>query len=191
MSFLKQTTDQAKDAFVSMPMQSRIISVMLVAAIAIGLAFLIRDGQTEQDEYLLGGRTFSEQEMADISMAFGAAGLGDWDPVGNRIKIPSELKAQYLAAINESPALYGSVDSKIEEAINGTGPFDSNDLRIAREMLAKEQDLGNKITKFPDVRWASVEYDRGQRRGLGSETPQSASVVVQPTGMQPLTRQRI
>ena len=40
MNFFKQSSDQAREAFVTMPMQSRVISVMLVAAIAIGLAIL-------------------------------------------------------------------------------------------------------------------------------------------------------
>ncbi len=191
MSVLKQTTDSAREAFLAMPMQSRIIAVMLAVAIAIGLGFLVRTNQSPGYEYLLGGKSFSEQEIFDISMALGAAGLGDFEPVGNRIKIPSESKAAYLGALKESPALSASIGSKIGDAIDSTTPFDSNDLRIAREMHAKEQDLGSKITKFPDVRWASVEYDRGERRGLGSSRPQSASVVVQPIGTAPLSRQRI
>ena len=69
--------------------------------------------------------------------------------------------------------------------------FDSSDLRIAREMHAKEQDLGNKIAAFPEVRWASVEYDRGERRGLTSG-PSAIGQRGRPTrGHGPLTRQRI
>ncbi|MCP4886155.1 MAG: beta-cystathionase [Planctomycetaceae bacterium] len=191
MSVIQKTADSAREAFQAMPMQSRVIGAMLAVAIAISLAFLVRSNQSSGTEYLLGGRSFSDQEMADIALALGAAGLGDFDPVGNRIKIPTESRAKYLAALQESPALAASIGSKIGEALNATGPFDSNDLRIAREMHAKEQDLGSKITKFPDVRWASVEYDRGERRGLGSMRPQSASVVVQPMGTTPLARQRI
>ena len=80
MSFLQQTTDQAREAFTAMPMQSRIISVMLVAAIAIGLAFLIRGENSVGKEHLFGGRSFGEQELDSVEMAFSHAGLSDWEP---------------------------------------------------------------------------------------------------------------
>jgi flagellar M-ring protein FliF len=44
---------------------------------------------------------------------------------------------------------------------------------------------------FPDVRAASVEYDRGERTGLSRATPQSASVVVHPEGSDALSSYRI
>ena len=37
-------------------------------------------------------------------------------------------------------------------------------MRNSREMLAKEQDLGIKIAAFPDVQWASVDYDEGEKK---------------------------
>ncbi len=191
MSLFKQSTDQAREAFTSMPMQSRVISIMLVVAIAIGLAFLIRGESSIGKDTLFGGQSFGEQELAAIEMAFSRAGLNDWDREGRRIKIPRESKAAYLTALEESSNLPMTLRSSVQDAINATTVFDSSDLRIAREMHAKEQDLGNKIGAFPEVRWASVEYDRGERRGLSRSTPQSASVFVQPEGTGPLTRQRI
>ncbi len=140
---------------------------------------------------LFGGQSFGEQELAAIEMAFSRASLNDWEREGRRIKIPRESKAAYLAALEESSSLPMTLRSSVQEAINATTVFDSSDLRIAREMHAKEQDLGNKIAAFHEVRWASVEYDRGERRGLSRSTPQSASVVVQPEGTGPLSRPRI
>ncbi len=191
MSLFKQSTNQARDAFTSMPMQSRVISVMLVAAIAIGLAFLVRGGGVSGKETLFGGRSFGEQELAAVEMAFSRAGLNDWEREGRRIKIPQESKDVYLAALEDSATLPMSLRSSVQEAINATSVFDSSDLRVAREMHAKEQDLGTKIAAFPEIRWASVEYDRGERRGLSAARPQSASVVIQPEGTGALPRQRI
>ncbi len=191
MSLLKQSTDQAREAFTAMPMQSRLISGMLVAAIAIGLAFLIRGEGSVGKELLFGGQSFGEQELYAIELAFSSANLSDWEREGRRIRIPRESKAAYLTALNDSASLPMRLRDRVQEAINATTVFDSSDLRIAREMHAKEQDLGNKIGAFPEVRWASVEYDRGERRGLSGSTPQSASVFVQPEGNGPLSRQRI
>ncbi len=191
MSLFKESTGQAREAFTAMPMQSRIISVMLVAAIAIGLAFLVRGNGSISTETLFSGHSFGEQELAAVELAFSRAGLSDWEREGRRIRIPRDSKAAYLAALAESATLPMSLRSSVQEAIDATNVFDSNDLRIAREMHAKEQDLGNKIAAFPEIRWASVEYDRGERRGLSRVRPQSASVVVQPEGTGALPRQRI
>lgn len=191
MSFFKQTSDQAREAFTTMPMQSRVITVMLVAAIAIGLAFLVRGTGNASTEYLFGGRSFGEQELDAIEVSFSKAGLSDWHREGRRIKIPFESRSAYMAALEESATLPMSLRSSVKEAIDATTVFDSNELRIAREMHAKETDLGNKIAAFSEIKSASVEYDRGQRRGLGSNVPQAASVFVQPEGSSPLSRQRI
>ncbi|MGI9472235.1 MAG: beta-cystathionase [Rubripirellula sp.] len=191
MSLLKQSTGQARDAFAAMPMQSRIISVMLVAAIAIGLAFLVRGTEIKRTQMLFGGRSLSEQELDAIEVALSTAGLNEWERDGRRIAVPNETKSDYFAALQEASSLPVSLRTRVDEAIKASSPFDSSDLRHSREMHAKEQDLGNKVATFPDVRWASVEYDRGERVGLSRATPQAASVVVQPEGSAPLPRQRI
>lgn len=177
--------------FLSMPMQSRIISMMLVAVIAIGLAFLVRGSDTKSTEYLFGGRTMGEQEMDSIEVALSAAGLNGWEREGRRIKVPKEAKSSYLAALGDASSLPIALRTEVDQAINSSSPFDSSDLRHSREMHAKEKDLGNKISAFPDIRWASVEYDRGERVGLSRVVPQSASVMVQPEGSRSLPRQRI
>lgn len=147
MSFFKQTTGQAREAFTAMPMQSRVISVMLVAVIAIGLAFLVRDGRALGNVHLFGGRSFSEQELDAVELAFSRAGLNGWEREGRRIRVPKESQAAYLAAVAESP-LPISLHSLQQEAINETSVFDSNESSLRRVMHAKEQDLGSTIPSF-------------------------------------------
>lgn len=191
MNFLRQSTDQARQVFLSMPMQSRIIAMMLVAVIAIGLAFLVRGSDTKSTEYLFGGRSMGEREMDSIEVALSAAGLNDWEREGRRIKVPTDTKSTYLAALGDASSLPIALRTEVDQAIKNSSPFDSSDLRHSREMHAKEKDLGSKISAFPDVRWASVEYDRGERVGLSRAVAQSASVMVQPEGNRSLPRQRI
>ena len=191
MNLLRQSTDQARQVFLSMPMQSRIIAMMLVTVIAIGLAFLVRGSDTKSTEYLFGGRSMGEQEMDSIEVALSAAGLNDWEREGRRIKVPKDSKSTYLAALGDASSLPIAMRTEVDQAIKNSSPFDSSDLRHSREMHAKEKDLGSKISAFPDVRWASVEYDRGERVGLSRVVAQSASVMVQPEGTRSLPRQRI
>lgn len=191
MNFFKQTSDQAREAFTAMPMQSRIISVMLVTAIAIGLAFLVRGTGANSTTYLFGGKVFSEQELDGIEISFSTAGLSGWQRDGRRIKLPRESQSDFLAALEGSSALPSSLQSSVQEAINSTSVFESSDLMQARQQAAKADDLGRQISMFPDVRTASVTHDRGDRRGFSQTRPQSASVFVVPEGSDPLPRHRI
>jgi flagellar M-ring protein FliF len=191
MSFIKESTDQAREAFVSMPMQSRVITVMLGAAIAIGLAFLVKGDKSKGTEFLFGGVSFSVQELAATERAFSRAGLNAWQREGQRILIPSDSKSEYLSALEDSSTLPMSMHSRVQDAIDAGTVFDSSDLRASRENVAKEQELASTIMSFDDVRMAKVEHDRGERVGLGRKTPQSCSVFVQPDGSSPLPRGRI
>lgn len=191
MNFFKQSSEQAREAFASMPMQSRIITGMLVLAIAIGLAFLVRGDASGDGEFLFGGRSFSDQELAGMEMAFSAAGLNDWRREGTRMTIPSKDKSAYLAAMEQSATLPMSLHSNVQDAINATTVFDSSQLHDARVDAALERDLGRSIAQMADIKAATVVHDRGERRGLGREASQSASIFVQPEGTQPLSKQRI
>jgi flagellar M-ring protein FliF len=191
MNFFKQQTEQARATLAMMPMQSRVIMGLLLLAIGVGLAFLVRGEIDTKYEPLFGGRAFSEQELAAVELSLSRASLSDWKREGTRLMIPSESKSAYLAAMDESSSLPMSIRSNLEEALNKASVFDSAEMRRAREMHAKEKDLARNVMSFPDVRHATVSYDQGERTGLTRQRPQSASVVVQPLGTTPLEARRI
>jgi flagellar M-ring protein FliF len=191
MNFIQQAIAPIRESFLAMPMQSRLIAGMLVATIGLGLALLVRGTGQNQGEYLFGGRSLGENEVDSVELAFSGAGLSGWTREGRRIRIPSDSRGEYLSALKESSTLPMALRSSIQDAIDKSTPFESSEQRQSREMHAKEQDLGNKITAFPEVRWASVEYDRGERFGMSRQRSQSASVVVSPEGTDPLTKARI
>ncbi|TWU50898.1 flagellar MS-ring protein [Rubripirellula tenax] len=191
MNFFKESSDQAREAFVSMPMQSRVITVMLLAAIVIGLAFLVKGDSMGKNEYLFGGTSFSEQELAAMEMSFSRVGLNEWKREGTRMTIPAASKDAYVAAMKESTTLPMSLNSYVQDAINATTVFDSSELHGARVDVAREMDLGRAIAQMADIKAASVMHDRGERQGLGRHMAQSASVFVQPEGSAPLPKHRI
>jgi len=191
MNFIQQLIAPIRESFLAMPMQSRVIAGMLVATILLGLGLLVRGNGSQEGEYLFGGRTLGENEVDSVELAFSQAGLKSWTREGRRIKIPSDTRNEYLAALQESATLPMELRSSIQTAIDKASAFESSEQRQAREMHAKEQDLGNKITAFPEVRWASVEYDRGERFGMSRQRTQAASVVVSPEGNESLTKARI
>ncbi len=191
MNFFQQLLTPLRESVAAMPIQSRVIAGMLIAVIAIGFGLLLQGTSSDQGEYLFGGRILGEGEVDSVELAFSQAGLRGWTREGRRIRIPMQTRSEYLAALQDSATLPMALRSSIQDAIDKTSPFDSSEMRSAREMHAKEQDLGNKITAFPEVRWASVEYDRGERFGMARQRSQSASVVVSPEGSEALTKARI
>jgi len=191
MNVLQKVIDPIRDAFLAMPVTTRLIAGMLVLTIAIGLGLLVKGGTSTETEYLFGGRMLSETEVDSVEMSFSQAGLKLWEREGRRIRIPTETRNEYLTALSESATLPMPLRSFVQEAIDKASPFESFDQRNSRETHAKAQDLGAKISAFPEIRWASVEYDQGERTGLSRARPQSASVVVSPEGSEPLTKARV
>ena len=188
MRTIRQSSDQFRNAFSEMPTLSRIVSMTLIAAVVLGFATLIGSSDAVETEYLFGGRTLGQQEMDSVELTFSRAKLDGWRRDGQRIQIPSASRAEYLAALDESAALPMSLRSLVQEAIDKASLFEPTSQRLARESHAKERDLGNRLSMFPEIRWASVEHDMGDRKGLSTERIQSASVVVCPVGEQPLSR---
>ncbi|MFG0254906.1 MAG: flagellar M-ring protein FliF C-terminal domain-containing protein [Rhodopirellula sp. JB053] len=188
---LQNLIDQFRNVFLAMPLPSRIIAGLLVTVIVIALGFLVRGSSTPQTEYLLGGKLLDEKDLDAAELAFGAAGLTGWRREGRRMQIPTEQRSEFLAALDNSVALPNSLRSHIQAAIDSSTPFESSEQRLARVGHAKERDLSDNIAKFADIRTASVTYDKGERLGLSRGRKQSASVVVQPEGLDPLPRARI
>lgn len=188
---LLKALDQFRNIFAAMPVQSRVIAVLLVSVMVMALGFLIRGSGTAQCEYLLGGKLFDENELDAAEMAFGKAHLSGCQRDGRRLLIPSAKRSEFLEALEASAALPTSLRSHIQAAIDSSTPFESSEQRTARVGHAKQRDLSDDIAKFPDVRSASVTYDEGERIGLGRGRKQSASVFVQPEGDEPLSQARI
>lgn len=191
MDLLRQSTGQARQALDSMPPLSRaVLAVMLLLVLASG-SFLYRSASDSSHEMLFGGRSLVDHELDAIELAFSRAGLDAWQRSGRQIQIPKEKRSEYLAALSDTSALPFTLRNPMKEAMQASNLFDSTSMRNSREMLAKEQDLGIKIAAFPDVQWASVDYDEGEKRGLSSPKQQSASILVIPQTDSPLSHNRI
>ncbi|MCM2371393.1 flagellar M-ring protein FliF C-terminal domain-containing protein [Aporhodopirellula aestuarii] len=188
---LKDILQQFRNVFLSMPVPSRVIAGLLITVIVIALGFLVRGSGSPQTEYLLGGKLLDEKDLDAAELAFGSAGLTGWKRDGRRMEIPIAQRSEFLRALEASAAMPSSLRSHIQAAIDSSTPFESSEQRLARVGHAKERDLSDNISKFPDVKTASVTYDLGERMGLSRGRKQSASVVVQPEGLDPLPRARI
>ena len=195
MSDLREPSDsvrsQLHDALGALTPASRIITAVLGVLVIVGIVLLARGKSNPQHEMLFGGRSLSEQELDSVEMSFSRSGLNDWVREGRQISIPVKTRSEYLSSLQQSSSLPMSMRSNVQDAIDKTTIFESSSQRLAREMHAKQQDLGDKLAAFAEIRWASVEYDVGERQGLSRTRKQSASVVVCPEGTDPLSSSRI
>lgn len=191
MNFVLQAYHRYQAAFWDLPSASRWMIFGLLLVIVSGSVWTLSGHSVEDSEYLFGGRLLTESEADLVELAFSDAGLRSWVREGRRVRVPSVNRNEYLSALRESASLPLSLQSRVQEALEKASPFESSEQRHARESHAKVQDLGRKISAFPEIRWASVEYDRGERPGLTRSRSQSASVFVSPEGTEPLTKARV
>ncbi|MEL6110432.1 MAG: hypothetical protein AAFU85_30870, partial [Planctomycetota bacterium] len=181
---------QAKlDSFATLPRQW----VLIIAAVLIAGGIYLISSATSQPstEPLFGGGPMRDFDLDQVELAFGGAGLTGWRREDQQIYVPSHSRHQYLAALQSSSALPFSLHSAVESALESGGYFESDAARRLRTQFAKAQDLGNKLTAFSDVQWASVDYDEQESGGFGQDVIRSASVMIVSTDGKPLPSTRI
>lgn len=181
---------QAKlDSFHSLPRQW----VLAIAAVLIagGIYLVFSATSQPRSEPLFGGGPMRDFDLDQVELVFGAAGLTGWRREDQQIYVPSQSRHQYLAALQSSSALPFSLHSAVESALESGGYFESDAARRLRTQFAKAQDLGNKLTAFSDVQWASVDYDEQEAGGFGQDLIRSASVMIVSTNGKPLPAARI
>ncbi|WP_164102882.1 beta-cystathionase [Candidatus Laterigemmans baculatus] len=186
MNQWQETVNKLRDSFLQMPLPTRVIGVAMVAVIAIGLWMLSASiGSEDSLERLFGGEVLTDDEITKIQAALSAAELRDWQVEHNRISVPSQYKDRYIRAISEADALPLHTRTFVDDVQKSTGPWELNSHRLDRQAHAKERDLGRRIAEFPSVLRASVEHSVLDK-GFAGNHRQSASVVVNPVGSDPL-----
>jgi flagellar M-ring protein FliF len=182
MDFFSKAYQPIRDLFASMSIGARITAGLLLAAIVVGLAFLVTRGASEADEYLLSGQPFSESELARMEGAFAKANLGGYQIVGNRVRIPQGQKAAYVAALVDGEALPPNPSTFMDVATNDANPFESKQQREARLKHAREKQLSHVISHMTGVRTATVAYDEQEKGGFPRRVEKTAVAAVWPEG---------
>ncbi len=179
MNFLNEIGKQIRDLFASMTPSARIMAGLMVAVVVVSLGWILSGGASgPKTEYLLGGRTATDQELSSMEQAFGNAGLGDYERIGQRIKIPSAKKSEYMKALGSSKALPGDPQSAMKDLLERNNPFESQSKFDKGYEYAKQQLLENMIKRHAGIQQAIVNYDE-KRAGFGRKTEQVCSIAVQ------------
>jgi flagellar M-ring protein FliF len=178
MNFLNDFGNQIRDLFASMTPAARIMGGLMVAVVVVSLGWIMNGGASgTKYEYLLGGRDYTDMELTSMEVAFGQAQLRDYERIGQRIKVPSETKDQYLKALNTSNSMPQNHNSPMEKALE-SGIFESNSIIDKRTVFAQQLRLENTIKKHTGIRNAFVSFDE-QRAGFGRKANRVCTISVE------------
>lgn len=159
---------------------ARITAGLLLLVAVVSLGFLFRSSAAGPDAYLFGGAVFSQNEINKMEAAMASAGLSGWDTEGNRIRVPSALQTECIAAIASSGALPDNFSSYMDEALDKAGAMESRQKWELRTKTARENQLSLIVSKMDWVDSAQVMVDIQERRGFNRRNDASASVFITP-----------
>jgi flagellar M-ring protein FliF len=184
MDFVNQAYAQLLELLRSMSAGTRIATALLLVVVAVSLVYLFQYHVAGGDEFLLGGRPFTQSELTAIEAAFAKAGLGKSQVVGSQIRIPRGQKDAYLAALADGNALPADFYKYLDDAIKADSPFSSNKSLEMRRWNAKQKELSLIIGRMQGIESATVQYDEETKRGLTQQKQKTAMVAVQTRGGQ-------
>ncbi len=180
MESLQRTLAQFRDLFKGMAPSQRLTLAALPLLVVGALAAMMYAGRTPPHDYLLGGKTFSTEELKHAQEALQQAGLTQFVIEGQKIQIPRTDAARYNAALVEGggvPARFGAEWEKMHEKFS---LFASESERREMAEHAKARELTKIICAIPDIEHASVIWERSRARPFGATGRVTATVSVRP-----------
>jgi flagellar M-ring protein FliF len=182
MDAFNQAYGQLIELVRSMSAGTRVATALLLVVVVISLVYLVQYQVAGGDEYLLGGRPFTQSELTAIEAAFAKAGLGKSQIAGSQIRIPRGQKDAYLAALADANALPADFYKYLDEAIAADSPFASSKSLDVRLRNAKQKEVALILSRMRGVESATVQYDEETKRGLVPQKQKTAMVAVETRG---------
>lgn len=163
MDYLNNLTAQLRDLFTGMTPGSRIIAGLLLAVLLVSLLFLaggIRQttpggNGTGGGVYLYGGRVLTSNEQRAVAEAVAKEKLDPDIFEAGKIKVPTNKKIDYIAAIAKAGAIKDHDDALLDYTKN-MGVFISPKQMDQQTLMTKALMLGNVLKRFPGISDATV-----------------------------------
>ncbi|MCA9100759.1 MAG: hypothetical protein KDA63_06410, partial [Planctomycetales bacterium] len=191
MDFINRSFEQLSELFRSMTPGGRITAGLLLAVVVVSIAFLMNTKVDGPDEYLLGGQSFSTEEISAMQVAFGKSGLSSFEVVGGQVRIPKSQQASYLAALADGDALPRNFGEYVTRALENSSMMTTSSDRQQLVHFAKIQDYSATIRKLPFVKGATIAYDPKRHSGFRRQPPTKATATVTPRGAGQLDDQQV
>ena len=191
MDFANKACVQLAELFRTMTPAARITSTLLLAVVVISLAYLFRYRVSSADAYLLAGHHFTSSQLSRVESAFSQAGLGNYQLEGNRVRIPDNQRAQYVAALAEKNALPPGFFDHLDKMIGETRVWSTNKDREQNWKIARQKELSNILRNMSGIQDAVVVYDDIEGHGLTRKRIVTASVQIWPNSNNDLEETRV
>ncbi|NQU25762.1 MAG: hypothetical protein HQ567_31115 [Candidatus Nealsonbacteria bacterium] len=191
MDFINTAMGQISDLFKSMTPGARITAGLLLVVVVVSLGYLVNYQVSGSDAYLFDGEQFSVEQARTMALAFGNAGLTDFQIDGGRIRVSQQRRAEYLKAIANSNAVLSPFGESTNDMLGEKSMFEGRDIKNQRLKAHKEDRLKRLIQAADDIEWASVVFDTATKPGFIRETINTASVTVKPVGAGQLDETRV
>lgn len=192
MDAWQRTFDQLRALLRGLSAAQRVSLLIVSLGVLAGMGWLIWSSVGPTDEFLLGGKTFTPDEMKDTQSALKAAGLTQFKVVGQRISVPIQEADRYTAAAIARQTLPAQFAAEFDRMQSKVNLFTSSEQR--RELLeeARKTRLAQILRSIPEIEEAIVEWDRPRQNNLFRPTPQvAAHVSVKPRGGRELSSELV
>ena len=190
MDFINQATGQIRELMLSMTPAARVTAVLLLGVIGVSLGYLVQHQSAGPDSYLFNGEFLPGSVVDRAYAAIAQAGLEGAVREGNRIKVPSGRKSEFLAAVADAGALPPNFHKIVEDALN-VSPFASSDVRRAKYKSGREQQLSMMVSDMDGIQHANVMFDIHEGRGFGEKRQATATVSVRPAAGESLEMRQV
>lgn len=185
----QNTIDRIPDWF--RPKSRRAMVLLVVAMLAIFFLQLLNQPIQQPVCSLINDDcVLKTNERNRMILAFGVAGLNDFEVKGKQIYVPKSDRAKYLKALADQNVLPTALTGKADEH-QQFNPFMP---RVQQQMIAdaqKKQRVRDMIVRLPFVSDAWLEMDQTVETRAFRTAAQTAVVMVQPSNDYSLNRQQV
>ena len=183
-------TEQLKTAFATTTRGTR---VLILLGLVVGVLILAQYGNRPSNVRTTGlftGSTLRRSDIHRMEIAFGAAGLDDFEIRGNEVYVPRNLRSQYLKALETHNALPAELKMADDDG-PAMNPFMTHSQQKVIAASEKKKQIRQMISQLPFVDQVWLELDSEETNSAFSAPRQSALVSVQPENAVALTAQQV
>lgn len=186
MGVLENYIKQIRDLVMTMTPSARIMAGLMAGTIIMSLGWIVSTQQSSHSEYLLGGQSFSEEQLNSMERALGEAGLRQYERQGNRLKIPGRERDVYVKALAEGGAIPNELNAEIKAVFDtAKNPLIAPSLVKEQLQQAKQNTLSNILEQNPEIHRAYVQHQKDEAR-FGRDAQQGASIYLEGHGNRPI-----
>ena len=153
---------------------ARTSSIALGAVVLFSFIWISTVTPVDDRDFILG--ILSPDEISNAEVALGVASLNDFKIINNRIQVPRQQKAEYLAALKEGNAVPVQWTDYINRSLEA-GFFEPGSVRLSKRKAAREQAFARSLQEMPQIDLAAVEYDE-LKGGFGTPSVKVCSIQV-------------